>query len=917
MWQYLFLVLRRQKGRSILVSGGFLLAACTLILLSATTQTTVLQANQIISQKWRPTYDLVVLPPQAKIPVGKAVPADLMEGYGGGISVSQYEQIKKLPGVEVAAPIAYVGYAQLPSPEVAFSPHTLPPGYYRVDWTLTAFDGRRSITERQESDVYTLYPNCDPINTESDVLATLVQQHVKFAGCGSSSGVDAGPTPIPSLNTGTFLLAAIDPAAENQLLHLNTYVNTGRMLINQDTLRFDQNRSATSHRVFVPAYDVPILFHQQLPGQITLQATFAPIHSNVIDPQQLLHRGGFTYLARLPRQPNLFHGTVPLIQNDPQRFLNAILNWDGHTWQPGHYQGAGSDMFFLYTPSALTYQSTSAPAGQNEPAYTLVPSNTQNPKSVLSTLHLENDVDAAPAEVAFRTLHPLHIAETSQPPYITTRYFAEPLGQFTGESLSAQLNDPLNWLPETTYAVPPIVLRYDAQDRPLPPTTLIPTTNAAGFMLQPPLALTTLAAAEQIKGQQIISVIRIRVSGVDAANSASWKRIEQMAQLIQQRTNLRALVTLGSSPQPTLVYVPGIKQGQEGSTQNIHPVGWVEERWIYIGAALVYLQQLGETRFLLLGAVLLVCLGYLAVTLSAFVSAQRKEMAVLSALGWRPWQPAGMFLGQTLVLSLGGGIAGLGLALLVVWLLGADPPWEMVTWTLPIVLGFALLSASYPLWQIWRIRPAELLRAGTTVSSHQTSGLKRWGMTIWSRLPAVGSMALRNLTRSRWRAVIAIGSLFLSALLLTVMVEGILAFRQTLQGTLLGDYVLLQTAVPQIAGGACAVLLTFLSVADLLLIQVRERRQEIGLLQAVGWRPNVVRRLLMQEGLMLALVGTVPRVFAAFGVLMAQHAAQGTIPAPVVGIGAVVLMLLVAALATIPAVRATSRLQIADIMRAE
>jgi hypothetical protein len=81
MWHHVFFLLRRQPGKSTLVSSGFLLAACALILLSATTQTTVVQANQIISQNWRSSYDIVVLPPQAHIPSKQIIPGDLMEGY--------------------------------------------------------------------------------------------------------------------------------------------------------------------------------------------------------------------------------------------------------------------------------------------------------------------------------------------------------------------------------------------------------------------------------------------------------------------------------------------------------------------------------------------------------------------------------------------------------------------------------------------------------------------------------------------------------------------------------------------------------------------------------------------------------------------------------------------------------------------
>src|SRR5947209_3940620 len=102
MWRYVLQLFRRQPGKSALVSSSFLLTACALILLSATTQTTVAVGNQIIGQSWRSSYDLVALPPQAHLPLQNIIPADLLEGYDGGISIQQYEQIKALPGVEVA-----------------------------------------------------------------------------------------------------------------------------------------------------------------------------------------------------------------------------------------------------------------------------------------------------------------------------------------------------------------------------------------------------------------------------------------------------------------------------------------------------------------------------------------------------------------------------------------------------------------------------------------------------------------------------------------------------------------------------------------------------------------------------------------------------------------------------------------------
>ncbi|HEU5230429.1 MAG TPA: hypothetical protein VFU49_21595 [Ktedonobacteraceae bacterium] len=50
MISQIFLSLWRRRSQSIFASAGFLVAACALLLLSATTQTTTLRANQLIAQ---------------------------------------------------------------------------------------------------------------------------------------------------------------------------------------------------------------------------------------------------------------------------------------------------------------------------------------------------------------------------------------------------------------------------------------------------------------------------------------------------------------------------------------------------------------------------------------------------------------------------------------------------------------------------------------------------------------------------------------------------------------------------------------------------------------------------------------------------------------------------------------------------
>jgi hypothetical protein len=373
------------------------------------------------------------------------------------------------------------------------------------------------------------------------------------------------------------------------------------------------------------------------------------------------------------------------------------------------------------------------------------------------------------------------------------------------------------------------------------------------------------------------------------------------------------VITLGSSPQPTLVYVPGATAGQFGTNPAIAPIGWVEERWIAIGVSVVYLVQLGATRLLVLGAVLLVCVGYLLVTLSALEAAERRDFAILSALGWPPWHPARLFLTQALLFALFGGMLGAGLALLITAVLGAIPIWLIVVWTIPAMLVLALLSALSPLWRLWRLQPADILRSGAVVTSARRGG---WRLPFWAWTSPLWTLVVRNLARSRLRTLITLGSLLVSALLLVVMVGSVLALHQTLEGTLLGNFVLFQTAVPQIGGCVFAALLTFLSVADLLLLQVRDRTAEIGVLHAVGWRPRLVHGLFVREAIGLSLLGTVPGALVGSAFLATQHILPQPGVEALIVVGAVVVLTLEAGLAALPALRAVSRLPVVEVLRA-
>ncbi|PZW19494.1 FtsX-like permease family protein [Thermosporothrix hazakensis] len=915
MWKVLF-----QAGgrRPWFAASGFLIAACAFLLLNITTQMIVFQSRQVIGQNWRSTYDLVVLSP-GSTQGEQVVPPDHLVSLHTGISMAQYEQIKRMAGVEVAAPISFIGNARFPMPTVRLGYEHMLPGFYTLTWTIRAFDGVKEYKEYQRHSL--IYGGDVPCDGGVCEWPEQTKKELQQLGVDTYFSVRQGKYFTGMPHPGTFLLAAIDPDAENRLVHLNRSITQGEPLPQQKQLDVysDLPKVLDGNGEERPNYIVPVLVNQELPQQVTVQASFEKLKTSSGDPHVLLQQNAGNTLQKASVEQILFQGKVPTPQSDVETFMHGVdIEQEGSTLRLRTSEEKSFALNFLSRPTNLQYQLMREKGPDGKSAYQVVPMPQETGSwdeyegKNLAVRPLEPFPDVQYEEtITYGELGSGSYTRLGYAIYNDAAYMLKPQGAFDWHKLSASFRDALNWLPETTYTPVLPTLRYDAQGRPIAPKQVLPTTNPQGLSLQSPLALTTLTAARQILGENCINVIRVRVAGNVTPDEEGWKRVAQVAQKIHEKTGLQALVTLGSSPRPTLVYVPGIKEGVNGYQQTVEPLGWIEERWISIGVGMLYLNQIGVTQNILLGGVLLVCLGYLIVTLSSLMQAQRHSFAILSAIGWKPWHPPLVFLGQVLLLALSGGIVGIGLALAIAAGLGAAIPWEKVVWTLPGIVLLALLSVSVPMWQLWRIKPGELLRQGAIIVRERKQ--ERKGVFRW---PLLG-MAMRSVMRARWRTWILLGSLFCSSCLLLLTLHGIVQFRATLQGTLLGDYVLLQTAVPQICAILFTTLLAILSLADLLVMQVQQRRKEIGVLRALGWYERLIQRQFLTEGCLLALTGVVPGVLVATGVLLVQRQMPPLLVfASLLGV-VFALLLLGVLLGILPALRAIRRLSLLNVLRAE
>jgi ABC-type antimicrobial peptide transport system permease subunit len=152
-------------------------------------------------------------------------------------------------------------------------------------------------------------------------------------------------------------------------------------------------------------------------------------------------------------------------------------------------------------------------------------------------------------------------------------------------------------------------------------------------------------------------------------------------------------------------------------------------------------------------AAIAILIGGLVMTNTLFMSVfeRTREIGLLRALGWRRRQVMGLILGESLVLSLLGGLLGIGLGVVMVSLMGSSAGFLGMAGThftpglfaraLAVVLVLGLVGGAYPAWWASRLLPLEAL-------SYEGGG----GVDPPTFLP--GGMTLRSLWRRRTRTVL-------------------------------------------------------------------------------------------------------------------------------------------------------------------
>ncbi len=860
----LFLQLFKSRRTWGVLIPSVLVNIVVLVVFFAAQSTQRVVADQALLEHQRTTYDILVRAPDKVSAIEKEyglVEANHLNGTAGGITLQQYEQIKAIPNVEVAAPIAVLGYMNR-SPLVILIKDPLPPGIYRVQAAAGIIEGGQHTTAAQLSPYYALHT---PTNPDYPHLAQwqfdgwsqeLYRLNMSITSGGFQEHSGTFMIKLPSMHD-RMLVAAIDPEQEARL------VNLDQMLVSGEYLPQDPD--------YVEYYStlyVPILFNihdyiqqylsvdiERVDFEMDITKNFAEQISPITDVQ-VLHT--------LPLEP------AYSMDLDVQRvwYKNAMrLLVEG-----GDITGVAelnSEIGgYIYEPTAVQYRVVESPPAslpQGMLVLQAIPQGLTQPETRAGDEFLDQQMrdwiallewEMQP-EVTYRTLSLRYPYLFSFAPYFMGN------GQFEIDTTTALGGSPLNQVPLETYLPPSAILKYDANGEALAvPQTLTPTLNNEGYLVSPPDMLISLTSAMHIlenacfeylpaenpnqilswrpvsckAEEDIISAIRVRVGGIDAMDSQAQARIEAVADEIVRQTGLHVDVMVGSSPQPVLVHIPGY--------EGVGELGYVEEYWVKKNVKTLIQSGMNLADGVLFSAML--AAGVLLLfNLNTFLMLSRlSEVALYHALGWRRSRIIKRLLGEVLRVGLMSVfLAGLA-ALLVMHLFSLQGALWQIALVMLLELGVFLLSALLPAAHVARRAPITYLQRGDVFAWFTTHSL----LTMRNYVQAG---ILRKPVRS---VTILLGSMIASGLL------GVLFFVQTgldgqLYGTLLGRWIRSSIEPYHLVMGGTAMLLTALNIFLSTRVNVDERKDEIGLMSTFGWKRSVVARLFCGEAVSLSALG--------------------------------------------------------------
>lgn len=877
--------LRHRLARTLALFLGLLVATTSFAVLTGTTETSRLVVTGEVEENFRPAYDILVRPAGSTTAMEQSealVRESYLSGQFGGLTWEEYEAVTAIPGVAVAAPVAFLGYVmenvsipvdvteflsdadrqvlRLDVSRVVDSGLSVVPGeftryLYVTSQALEPLDqemgyavGARELVDGEEvvvcpmgEEIRNVEGSFDPALRTGLTCGSRSGEGFSFHDTGTVLEWTGTSATVYIPGSFPFLIAAVDPQAEAALVGLDGSVTDGRYFEASEgatvTEREGREELAAVGRVVPADRSLPVLLSSRpfAAGVDRVQisdlgeAGVAAVLASSTEAE---------LLSGLPGQQAVSIGQLDLSTEDAFAALGADrFGYGPDTSAAWNFWIASAPSLTVTGDRSLAIQPVPGDSdwwtftGGMRPFYAAAESRDVAFREVTAVAGNNTAVVDAAAATGEERIFPI--------PSINVIGRFDPAEVQTGAQLAA--------VPLSLYAPSRLVGGDDAARAALGDGPLLPNGSMVGYAQEPPMMLTTIQALREanlaraypaLEGtgavDSPIGSIRVRVEGAVDLSDLSRERVRLIAERIATETGLEVDIVTGSSPAPVAIAMPAGDFGR--------PALDLEESWVQKGVALDLIDAVDRKSVTLFGLILLVCALFAVNAVSAAVRERRRELAVLACVGWGRWHLFRSVLVEVGLIGLAAGLAGAALAWPITRLAGLELQWWRPLVAIPAAVLLALLAAVVPALRASRSHPGGAVRPMVVGQGGRRSPRSLFGL----------SMA--NLARRPGRTILAGISLALGVAATCILLAVNSAFAGSATGTLLGDAVTLNVRGVDVIAVGAVVLLGAVATADALYIGVRERAGELALLRGVGWGEVALGRLVVWEGLAIGVV---------------------------------------------------------------
>jgi putative ABC transport system permease protein len=847
--------LRAHWGRALALGLGVVAATSVFTVLTGASEVERLVLRGEVAAA-SSTYHVLVRPPGTRSELeadrGLVRPYQL-SGQFGGISPDDYDTIREVAGVEVAAPVAMVGYV-MAATQVAVDVGSRTDGGRELlvaDVTYTSDRGLTTIEQPAASYSYVtpnpisvvgeLYDEAAPAGlaeTGPDGSVTLVcpwpvsREDVADSPAGAardrsstclSTRFGADPAALalqaPARRTVMLewsfpvLVAAVDPAQEAALDGGGAVPPSLRALAGSRPATGTGSRPVPVVVAADPDIDAQAAVSvRRLPDQ-AVDRFAAGLPPPEVD--ELLTTPGPVVATDTVSAQRAYQELVRAAVDSPETFI--------------------VDSFWTTEPTAYDVGADGV----------LKPRPVDNPQDVWrSSVRAEGFVPTPPvaADTGFRAVRPhpgsaISVAGDSLPQLRIVDVFD------SSDFEAAEFGG--------VHGLPAADARSQALLGGLP---LLPSGSPAAYHLGPPTAFIRLSDLDTFTGSGIeladpeapITAIRVRVEGVDGVSPVDRERVRLVADQIRAATGLDVDIVLGSAATEQTVVLPAGAFGR--------PELSLDETWMRQGVVAAVMQAVDHKSLALFVLVLAVSALFVANVSAASARSRRSELSVLSRVGWSRRHLLRLLLAEVVLVGVAAGLVGALVSVAIGWITGLEVTLTRAVVAVPVAVFVALVAAAWPAWRASKPAVAGMLQPRVVPGQHSpvVRGLR--------------SLAVANVVRSPGRTALGVLAVALGCAALTALLGISLAFNGAVVGSVLGDAVSVRAREIDYVAVLVTILLSSVAVADVVFLNMRDRRAEFAVLQAVGWGDGRVRRVVLAEAALIGLTGAVAGTLAGLAI---------------------------------------------------